>query len=304
MANLLSTFLRRTEVSRFSLTEYLAQIANGWGGFGSSVYSVGAKPVEKIPTSYASYAEAAYCSSSVVGACMRVRRDIFRQARFTWRELTDDGTGMLLHDAGLTLLDRPWPNGTTGELLAKMITDVDLCGNSFIVNDGDRLRWRRPDWMYIVLTGDPRVDDDVDVFGYVYSPGGIGIGEGKPYLVQDVCHWSPIPMPGAEYVGMSWMTSALRDVQGDKAATEHKLAFFDNGATLGPIYTLPATLTAEQFKKFREGNEAAHTGPRNAYKAQYIGGGATVSLTASTFQQLELKPTQGANETRIAAAAG
>lgn len=283
---------------------WVASNGGGFGAYNSSSYMVGGKPAEKIPNSYPAYAQQAYGSSSVVGACMRVRRDLVSQARFTWRELTEDGAGKLKHDDGLAVLDNPWPNGTTGELLAKMITDVDLCGNAFVVNDGDRLRWRRPDWMYIVLSGDPLVEYDVDVIGYVYTPGGTGIEGGKAYLVDEVAHWSPQPLPGAEYVGMSWMMSALRDIQGDIAATEHKLSFFENGTQLGPIYTLPATLTADQFKKFREGNELAHAGSRNAYKAQYIGGGATVTLAASTFQQLELKATVGANETRIAALAG
>lgn len=293
----------RGEVARYSLAEVQALIVAGSAGYATS-YSVGGRTVEQVPNSYAAYASAAYGSSSVVGACMRVRRDLVSQARFTWREVTDDGTGELKHDDGLAVLDRPWPNGTTGELISKMITDVDLCGNAFVVNAGNRLRWRRPDWMYIVLSGDPLTDHEVDVIGYVYTPGGGGIEEGKPYLVDEVCHWSPIPQPGAEYVGMSWMTSALRDIQGDKAASEHKLNFFANGTQLGPIYTLPATLTAEQFKKFQSDNERAHAGSHNAYKAQYIGGGATVTLAASTFQQLELKATQGANETRIAALAG
>lgn len=305
MANLLTLLRRKPEISRLSQQDVLDLFAQQpYLGYSTSVYTTGGRKTEKIPNSYAAYAETAYCSSSVVGAVMRVRRDIFRQARFTWREQTEDGTGVLMHDDALAVLERPWPNGTTGELLVKMITDVDLCGNSFIVNEGERLRWRRPDWMYLVLSGDPEVDVDVDVIGYVYTPGGCDIRQGTPYLPENVCHWSPIPAWGAQYIGQSWMVSALKDIQADKAATDHKLAFFTNGATLGPIFVLPPSMTPEQFKKFREANDEAHVGADNAYKPLYIGGGATVTMSASTFQQLELKATQGAGETRIAALAG
>lgn len=305
MANLLSILRRRTEIVRLSQQDYLAQLATTpLYPFQSTLYSVGRRPVETVPNSYLGYAEAAYASCTVVGACMRVRRDIFSQARFTWRERTDDGTGSLSYDDGLDLLARPWPNGTTGQLLTKMITDVDLCGNAYVVNEGDRLRWRRPDWMFVVLSGDPNVDDAVDVLGYVYTPGGCGLGEGRPYTVAEVAHWAPIPRPGSEYIGMSWMTSALREIQADKHATDHKLNFFVNGATLGPVFRLPATMTAEQFKKFRAANEEAHVGVENAYRPLYIGGGAEVTLSAATFQQLELKATQGAGESRIASNAG
>ena len=305
MANLLSILRRRSEITRLSQQDYLAQLAAApWYPGQSTLYSVGRRPVESVPNSYLGYAEAAYASCTVVGACMRVRRDIFSQARFTWRERTDDGTGPLSYDDGLDLLAHPWPNGTTGQLLTKMITDVDLCGNAYIVNEGDRLRWRRPDWMFVVLSGDPNVDDAVDVLGYVYTPGGCGLGEGRPYTVAEVAHWAPIPRPGSEYIGMSWMTSALREIQADKHATDHKLNFFVNGATLGPVFRLPATMTAEQFRKFRLANEEAHVGVENAYRPLYIGGGAEVTLSAATFQQLELKATQGAGESRIAATAG
>ena len=306
MANLLSILRRRPdEIARLSQQDYLAQLAAApWYAGQSTLYSVGRRPVESVPNSYLGYAEAAYASCTVVGACMRVRRDIFSQARFTWRELTDDGTGTLSHDDALDLLGRPWPNGTTGQLLTKMITDVDLCGNAYIVNEGDRLRWRRPDWMFVVLSGDPNVDDEVDVLGYVYTPGGCGLASGKAYTVAEVAHWAPIPRPGSEYIGMSWMTSALREIQADKHATDHKLNFFVNGASLGPVFRLPATMTAEQFKKFRAANEEAHVGVENAYKPLYIGGGAEVTLSAATFQQLELKATQGAGESRIASNAG
>lgn len=310
--NLLTQIFRRSpgEVVRYNLSEYLRQrvaaLTNPYlySPATSQSYSVGGRVVERVENTYTGYAEAAYMSDSVVGSCMRVRRDLFRQARFCWREIGDNGPGRVYRDDELAVLDKPWPNGTSGELLARMITDVDLCGNSFVANEGSRLRWLRPDWVSVVLTGDPLTDEVVDVFGYVYTPGGLSAETGVAYTPDDICHWSPIPSYASQYLGVSWMTAALRDIQGDQAATEHKLSFFRNGATLGPIVRLPATMSLEQFKEFVAAAEAAHTGAQNAYRTMYVGGGAEVSLAMADFKQLDLKAVQGGNETRIAALAG
>src|SRR5882672_11421796 len=47
---------------------------------------------------------------------------------------------------------------------------------------GDRLRRLRPDWVNIILSGNPLQDPEVDVMGYWYSPGGPDNGDGVPYL--------------------------------------------------------------------------------------------------------------------------
>jgi hypothetical protein len=50
--------------------------------------------------------------------------------------------------------------------------------------------------------------------------------------------------------------------------------------------------------------EAGHTGSANAYRTLYMDGGADATVIGANMQQLEFKITQGAGETRIAAAAG
>lgn len=295
-------------IARYGLSEYLqARVAAVTSlGFGSyaSTGTVGGRTVEQIENSYAGYVAGAYKTNTVVAACMRVRRDLFRQAKFCWREIGDSGPGKSFRDDELSLLERPWPNGTTGELLSRMITDVDLCGNSYIVNEGDRLRWLRPDWVSIVLSADPQTEVNVDVMGYVYAPGGGDLEHATVFQPKEICHWSPDPDPLACYRGQSWLTPAIREIQADSAATEHKLMFFTNGATLGPIVKVPKEVTIDQFKEFVAAADAAHVGSSNAYRPFYIGGGVDVTLSQATMAQLEFKATQGAGETRIAALAG
>jgi hypothetical protein len=50
--------------------------------------------------------------------------------------------------------------------------------------------------------------------------------------------------------------------------------------------------------------DAQHKGSDNAYKTLYTGGGADVTVVGADMKQLDFKVTQGAGESRIAAAGG
>jgi hypothetical protein len=60
----------------------------------------------------------------------------------------------------------------------------------------------------------------------------------------------------------------------------------------------------DRFKEFKELFEDEHRGVANAYKTLFLGGGADATVVGSDLRQLDFKMTQGAGETRIAAAAG
>jgi len=267
---------------------------NGWSGQRSDR--------EQIENSFSGYVETLYKSDGVVFACMVARQLVFSEARFQFRRMNGGRPGDLFGTSALSVLERPWPNGTTGELLSRMINDVDLGGNAYVVREGNRLRRRRPDWIQILLSAPPEVAVSSDVEGYAYWPGGIGRGSPQIYLVDEMCHWSPIPDPDAEYRGMSSLTPIIREITADQAATTHKLAFFKNGAKLGPIFRLAADVSVEKFRQFKAAADEAHVGPQNAYKPLYVGGGADVTLASADMQQLDYRAIVGAGETRIAAA--
>lgn len=100
------------------------------------------------------------------------------------------------------------------------------------------------------------------------------------------------------------MTPLVREIQADSHATNHKLKFFENGATLGTVISYDPTLSPEQFQTYVKMFKDLHVGTDNAYKALHIGGGATPTVNGADLKQLDFKATQGAGETRIAAAAG
>lgn len=262
---------------------------------------------ELVENDFTEYVRKAYKSDGVVFACMLARQMVFTEARFQYQRLEKGRPTDLWGDGSLSLLETPWVNGCTGDLLSRAIQDVDLAGNHYVVKQGDRLRRLRPDWVRIILSDDPNTAADVDVVGYLYEPGGYGAkargGGSVLYSVKEVAHWAPIPDPEAQYRGMSWLTPVLRETMGDKAATLHKLKYFENAATPNLAVALKETVTKEQFEEFIEAMDAGHKGVEQAYKTLYLGGGADVTVVGADMRAMDFKSIQGAGETRIAAAA-
>lgn len=265
---------------------------------------------EQIESSFPGYVEGAYKRNGIVFACILARLVVFSQARFQYQHMTDGRPGDLFGDDTLALLERPWPNGTTGELLARVEQDVSLAGNFFATARGtgaDRhIRRLRPDWVTIV-TGSPSDDPfdlDAKVIGYWYQPR--GMGQSKPVLLttDEVVHHSPLPDPEAQWRGMSWVTSVVQEILGDTAATKHKLKFFENGAVSNMVVAYDKAVSRENVKAFSAMFAEQHEGVDKAYKTIHLGGGADAKMIGADLKQLDFKVTQGAGETRIAAASG
>jgi hypothetical protein len=167
----------------------------------------------------------------------------------------------------------------------------------------------RPDWVTMVFgTDDPDVsadDLDAEFLGIIYYPGGEYSRNTPEYLQRSqIAHFAPIPDPEAHVRGMSWITPIVREIMGDKAATTHKLKFFENGGTPQMVIKRTDAPSKEAFKEWREIIEGGSRGLANAYRTLYLTAGADATPVGKDFQQLEFKATQGAGETRIAAAAG
>jgi phage portal protein BeeE len=265
----------------------------------------GGQSVERPAPNFAGHAST-YGSNAVVFACMAVRQAVFSAVRFSYQYLRNGRGSDLWGDTSLNILDRPWPGGTTQDLLARMIQDVDLAGNSYWVRDGDELARLRPDWVQIVLS--PRRLNGGTVgyrrLGYLYYEGGISeSADPVPFLADDVAHFVDQIDPLATYRGMSWLTPVAREVQADGLMTRHKRRFFDNGATPNMIIKHPPERTMAQVKEFAAMLDANHQGVDNAYKRLHLGGGADATVVGANMEQIDFRRVQGAGETRIASAA-
>ena len=191
---------------------------------------------------------------------------------------------------------------------------ADMGGNAYVARTADNpdiLRVMRPDWVTIVM-GDSRgrpvessAQLDCEILGFIYDPRD-GQTEPEALTVDEVAHFIPPGLrdPLARFRGMSWLTPVIREVQGDQAATMHKLSFFHNGATPQMVVSFDASVTQDQFQKFVAKMDETHAGWQNAYKTLYLGAGATPTVVGKDLQQLDFSNTQGKGETRIAAASG
>lgn len=268
------------------------------------------QPSEKIVTSFDGYASSLFKAHPIIFAAANLRQQVFSEARFAYRRYRNGIAQEPFTDSSLSVLERPWPGGTTGDLLARMDQDVVLAGNFYATVSRGRVRRLRPDWVDVLIGSDTERDDptfgiDSHVVGYAYWPGGRGIAK-RPVLLpaSDVAHYAPIPDPQRSWIGMSPLQPVVLEAMGHKAAATHKVRFFDNAATPNLVFTLDANVTREQLETFAQMVDEGHTGAANAYKNLFLGGGADVTVVGADFKQLDFKVVQGHAETIIDAALG
>ena len=280
------------------------QDADGWW-YPTSSWPVG----KEIDGSFESHVSHAYKKNGIVFACITARQMPFSEARFLYQEVRDGNPGKLVSGPGLGLLDRPWSNGRTGDLLSRMEQDASLSGNFYCTPIGGarpRLRRLRPDWVISIsgVRGDEDAspyDLDAELLTYIYHPPG-----GRPVLLtpDKVVHYAPIPDPDAQWRGMSWLTPVLNEITADTQMTQHKIRFLRRGTTLNFAIAYDKSIPAETVKTYAAMFREQHEGAENAYKTLHIGGGADPKPLSVNLKDLDYKAIQGAGETRIAAAAG
>jgi hypothetical protein len=267
---------------------------------------------EGIPTDFSNLVGRAYKGNGIVFACEMTRVALVSQAPPVWQRKRAGRWGDLFGTRDLDVLDTPWPGGTFKQLAARMVLNADMGGTAFVARRRerpDRLMLLRPDWVTIVLGSQDDPDGanfamDADYLGVIYQPGGQGQGrEPIPLLADECAVWAPIPDPTAAYRGMSWLPPVGREVDADRAASTHKLAFFENGATPGVILSVDPTVKKDAFQAFYNTFTQRHEGIANAYRTIALQG-VTPHVVGTDFKQLDFKTVQGAGETRIAAASG
>jgi hypothetical protein len=272
--------------------------------------SMGDSKQEEPEGSYTGYSDMAYKTNGIVFACNQARMRLFAEARFQFRQLRGGRPGDLFGTSELAILENPWPNGTTRDLLKRAIQDVDLAGNHYSTRRGNRIFRMRPDWVSIVLGSnlerdDPAVALDAEVVGYMYHPGGYKSGyEPTALLPEQVCHFAPIPDPSAHFRGMTWLTPIIREFMADNAMSEHKLKFFEQSATVNLMVTFPEAKSQEAFDLHVERFKRQHQSVSNAYKTFFAATGTTATPIGSNMEQIDFKIVQTAGEVHIAAAAG
>jgi len=302
--------LERSSPLPLSFDEWLSYFAYGGNQYPFIPTQTLGEKQEEPEGTFEGYIQGAYKSNGVVFACMLARMALFSEARFQFRQMRSGRPGDLFGTDELAILEKPWPNATTGDLLARAMQDADLAGNFYAVRLGRKIKRMRPDWVTIVLASEKANDEagfaiDAEVIGYIYKPGGPRGSQPEVILLpEQVCHFAPIPDPSARFRGMSWLTPVIREIMGDNAASTHKLRYFEKGATPNLAVTVDPSVQGEAFKNFVGMFQERHAELTDAYRTIFLGGGADIKVVGSDMKQIDFKATQGGGETRIAAAAG
>lgn len=301
-------------------TEYPINRLAAWGAAPSGGQ-------EQIEANFEAYVEQGLKRSGPVFAIISARQMLLSEARFIWRKYEDGRPTEPFTDDALKLLERPWPSGTTGDLIARMEQDASLAGNFFATTVDDngvygkaskggpnrRIVRMRPDWVTILI-GCKRedaspLDLDATVIGYLYRPNQVGYDDRQApqhvlLTAEEVCHYTPDPDPVARFRGMSWLTPVVREIQADIASTEHKERFFENAAVPNLAVKFDKDTSEDAFDEFVESFKSSHQGAWNAYKTLFLMGGADVTPLTYDMRQLDFTNTVGKGESRLASAGG
>ena len=287
----------------------LTRRAGYWEGAASGAAvltsSYGSPDREPVLPQLAAFALQAYGSSSPVFAASLVRMALFSEITFQFQAKDD---GHLFGNASLAKLEQPFgPKTTTQHLLARMEQDTFLAGNSYTWDaPGEgRLVRLRPDWTTIVseLVQVPGGGEYRLVVGYWTEPpkSVLGQGGGQFYPADEVVHWAPIPDPAADFRGMSPLTPAMREIQGDDAMSRYKIRYLQNNATPNMIIRYQQKLQPGTIDSLRERMQARYGGPDNAGKTLILDQGADLTLAGNSLSQMDFSGVQAVGTERILA---
>jgi phage portal protein BeeE len=305
------------------LNEYLMPSTFQYGG---TTYPIGLKGTlsgnraMEITGSLPSYTSAVMnCPPAF--AAQDIRAGVLSQVRFTYRNLPwvvptrkdpNNVPRRLFSKADLKLLENPWKGATTADLVTRMEWHAGLGGAAFVAlrrdSDGPRLQVLRPDWCALLYGSQSQPDNpghalDGVFLGTVYWNGGPNgpWGYGPEFLLPDECiHWIPKPDPLNAGSGMSWLSPAIRDIQSDALASDHKINYWKNGATPNLVIKGIPTVTPTQFRELVDMMEERHAGAANAFRTLYLTAGADASVIGNNFHEIDFRAVTAAGETRIA----
>lgn len=246
----------------------------------------------------------AFQSSAAVWGVEKARLDLFTELEFKWQRLSNKG---IFGDPGLTLLERPWPGGSTADLLGAILLHADLGGIAVVrkVND-QRLELLTPDCVTLVsqINVDPVSMTEVrDLVGVIFEPPVTDGRQAAFYEIgTEVVVWAPNPDPSANFRGMSWLTPVLREVDADVQMTDYQRAYLENAATPNMLVKYKERVSAKALEILRQRFDARHGGVNNAFRTLVLDEGADAMILGSNFKDMMFTAVQSAGENRIAVA--
>lgn len=251
------------------------------------------------------YAAEGYEGNGSVFALIAARALMFSEAKFAYEHLT---TKEMRTFPRLSLVETPWPGGTTADLLTRMEIDVSLAGNAYMLKTETieyigrparaRFRRLRPDWVELVVV-------EEELVAFVYWEGGRNSGnDPQIFSPDDVVHYAPLKTGLSTYKGISWLTPIVREIDADTMMQRHRLKFFENAATPNLLVKVEGRLSKDSREQLRGEFTRKYGSWENAYKTAILDGGADVQVVGNNFEQMTFDKLQAMGQTTLAAAAG
>lgn len=281
---------------------YWEGLASGAAVLGTSYGSPDKEPVMPQLTAFAQKANA---NSSPVFAAILVRMALFSEVTFTFQAKDDKH---LFGNTALAKLEEPFgPGTTTQQLLARMEQDVSLAGNAYIWDapDAGFLVRLRPDWVTIVSERAPLGDGGWyrKRTGYWFEPPKGLTDQGGGFFIpaDEVAHWAPVPDPCADFRGMSWLTPAMREIQGDDGMTQYKIRYLENAASPNLLIKYAQKLQQGTVDSIRDRMQARYGGVPNAFKTLVLDQGADATVIGANLSQMDFSSVSAVGVERILA---
>jgi hypothetical protein len=289
-------------------------VSSYWEGMASGAAqwstSYGLPNREALQPGQAAFAVQSNGTSAIVFAAEAVRMALFSEARFQFQAKDDKH---LFGNQTLAKLEEPWPGGTTGDLLGRMEQDAGLLGQAYIWDPpGEgRLIRLRPDWT-VIVSELVMVDNGTDRPGFYRNKIGYWHEPPKSLLDRDkvkgfmvpageCVHWAPIPDPAADFRGMSWLTPAIRDVQGDTGLAQYKIKYLEHAATPNLLIKYAQKLAPATVDSIRERVTARYGGVDNAFRTLVLDQGADSTVVGNSLSQMDFSGVSAVGVERILA---
>ena len=266
------------------------------------------------PTGLVEQATRAYRTNGIVFACVLARQMLLSEATFKLREKTTKklyGSEDVLRGrrVDLSILEAPWPNGTSSDLWARMEQDASFAGTGFYWKaEEDRIVRMPPREVIIVSEEESNANGDTyrSIIGYDWDPsraqpGVQGKRKAQFFPVDEVAQYSPIPDPDAHWRGMSWLAPVLREVYADTAMTAYKSQYLDHGTPITAV-KYPLKMKRETIDFIVDRISEKYGGVANVGKTLVFDQGADPIL-GNGLKDLDYAAVQAAGEERICAAA-
>jgi len=292
------------------LWDRLTHRAGYWEGMASGAavlttsYSSLKPNQETLPPQLGAYAQQANGTSTVVFAAELARMSLLSEATFQWQAKDDKH---LWGSTALGKLETPFgPESTSGDLLKRAEQDAGLMGQAYIWDapGEDRLVRLRPDWTTIV-------SEIVHAsggwyrrkIGYYWEPpkGLLDQGDGFMVPAEECVHWAPIPDPAADFMGMSWLTPAIREVQADQGMTQYKIKYLEHAATPNLLIKYSQKLAPGTVDAIRERVTARYGGVDNAFRTLVLDQGADSTVVGQGLGQMDFGTVSAVGVERILA---